>query len=152
DRARYREVRPRRTARRESKCRDVVIGAGLLDSAAVQVATGESATTCRHRRTRPRPRVHLHRGREPRDALDPVARLLDRAAPADGCPRPLDDRLQRDTDHGRPSPRARLAVRPRLAGRALMHIVGALLAILAFAPLGAGVLLLAGAWRLAAGV
>jgi len=33
-----------------------------------------------------------------------------------------------------------------------MHVVGALLALLAFAPLGVGVLLLAGAWRLAAGV
>src|SRR5579871_6618246 len=33
-----------------------------------------------------------------------------------------------------------------------MHIVGALLAMLAFAPLGTGVLLLAGAWRLAAGI
>ncbi len=33
-----------------------------------------------------------------------------------------------------------------------MHVVGALLALLAFAPLGAGVLLLAGAWRLAAGI
>src|SRR6476660_3487735 len=33
-----------------------------------------------------------------------------------------------------------------------MHVVGALLALLAFAPLGVGVLLLAGAWPLAAGV
>jgi hypothetical protein len=33
-----------------------------------------------------------------------------------------------------------------------MHVVGALLALLAFAPLGVGVLLLAGAWRLAAGI
>jgi len=33
-----------------------------------------------------------------------------------------------------------------------MHVVGALLALLAFAPLGVGALLLAGAWRLAAGV
>jgi hypothetical protein len=33
-----------------------------------------------------------------------------------------------------------------------MHVVGALLALLAFAPLGVGVLLLARAWRLAAGV
>ncbi len=33
-----------------------------------------------------------------------------------------------------------------------MHVVGALLGLLAFAPLGVGVLLLAGAWRLAAGV
>ncbi len=33
-----------------------------------------------------------------------------------------------------------------------MHVVGALLALLAFAPLGAGVLLLTGTWRLAAGV
>lgn len=33
-----------------------------------------------------------------------------------------------------------------------MHVVGALLAILAFAPLGVGVLLLTGTWRLAAGV
>jgi hypothetical protein len=33
-----------------------------------------------------------------------------------------------------------------------MHVVGALLALLAFAPLGVGVLLLAGAWHLAAGV
>ena len=33
-----------------------------------------------------------------------------------------------------------------------MHVVGALLALLAFAPLGVGVLLLTGAWRLAAGV
>src|SRR5262249_30052988 len=37
-------------------------------------------------------------------------------------------------------------------GRALMHVAGALLALLAFAPLGVGVLLLAGAWQLAAGV
>ena len=33
-----------------------------------------------------------------------------------------------------------------------MRVVGALLALLAFAPLGVGVLLLTGAWRLAAGV
>lgn len=33
-----------------------------------------------------------------------------------------------------------------------MHILGALLALLAFAPLGVGVLLLAGAWQLARGV
>jgi hypothetical protein len=33
-----------------------------------------------------------------------------------------------------------------------MHAAGALLALLAYAPLGAGVLLLAGAWKLAAGV
>lgn len=33
-----------------------------------------------------------------------------------------------------------------------MHVVGALLALLAFAPLGVGVLLLTGAWQLAAGV